>query len=115
MASKWDSELTEEKLQDQIEAAREIWRQQRIKLEEVYYENECLYFVISGGTYTAKLRWFNKREFKCLEFLSDEQIAKVKPLGDRAIQWEEQDIQICLDRLFDGIQLVDDWIVNLGK
>lgn len=111
----WESELTEEKLQDQIKAAKEKWKEQRIKLEEVCYENDCLYFVISGGVYTAKLLWFNKRKFKCLENLSDEDIAKVKPLGDRAIQWEDQNIQLSLDRLFDGIQLKDEWLVDLGK
>lgn len=89
-------------------------RKQRIKLEQVYYEDECLYFIISGNK-GPKLLWFNKKDFKCLKGVSDENIAKVSLLGDRAIQWEELGIQIELDKLFDGIQLKEDWCESINK
>jgi hypothetical protein len=112
--SKWDSELTEEKLKDQIKAAKEKWKEQKIKLEEVYYEDECLYCIISGNR-GGKLLWFNKREFKCLKGVSDRDIAKVILLGDRAIQWKELDIIIGFDKLFEGIQLQEDWAKSISE
>ena len=112
--SMWDSELTEEKLKDQIKAAKKKWTEQRIKLEEVYYEDECLYCIISGNR-GAKLLWFNKREFKCLEGISDKDITKVSLLGDRAIQWEELNISIGFDKLFEGIQLQEDWTKSISE
>jgi hypothetical protein len=105
-------EFTEEQLREEIRVAKEKWKEQKIKLENVYYEDECLHFVISGNK-GAKLLWFNKRDFKCLKGLSDENIKKVKPLGNRAIQWEELDIEIGLDKLFDGIQLKEEWVESL--
>lgn len=114
--SKWDNELTEEKLRDQIKTAKGKWKEQKIKLKEVYYEDECLCFVVLDEMKDIeRLLSFHKTRFKCLIGVSDEDIAKVSLLGDRAIQWEDLDIQICLDKLLDGIQLKEEWLVDLSK
>lgn len=112
--SKWDSELTEEKLQDQIKAAKDRFKEQKIKLKEVYYEDECLHFIISDEMKDIeRLLSFHKTKFRCLIGISDEDISRVSFLGDRAIQWKDLNIQIGLDKLLDGIQLKEEWLESI--
>lgn len=115
--SKWDSEITEEKLQDQIKAAKEAWKKLRFKVEKVYYSpiDKHFYFYISDSEGVGRHYSYSTSLFKCLENLSEKELAEVTLLGNRAIEWERLDIQICLDKLLDGIQMIDDWMKNLSE
>lgn len=112
--SKWDSELAKLASKDQIEAAKEKWKMQKVKLIKVYYEDDCLHFIILNKILNIQQALcFSKRKFKCLNGFSDEDIAQVELLGDRAIRWEKLDIDLGLDKLLDGIQLKCEWLEDL--
>jgi len=48
-------------------------------------------------------------DFKCLVGKTEEEIAKVTLLGEEAIQWEELNIHIGLEKLLMSIQLLEEW------
>ena len=48
-----------------------------------------------------------------LDILGDDEIEKVSLLGERAIQWEDLDIQIGLDDLLMSVQLRENWLNSL--
>jgi hypothetical protein len=51
--------------------------------------------------------------FKCLQGKSDWDLKGVNVLGERAIQWENLDIQIDLELLLQAIQLEHEWLEDL--
>lgn len=117
--SKWSSELTEEKLKDQITSAKEKYKSFRVRVVEVSYdpENQQISLVVEDDRVANKtyLYLYDKTEFKCLERVSDEDLKEVSLLGSRAIQWEKLDIQIGLDKLLEGIQIMHNWLLDLHK
>jgi len=108
--SEWNFELTE----DQIEIAKN-------KYKEIYWE------VVSVGHYDYRFEILlrskkdGKQEckhtpvgyFKCLQGKSDWEIKNVSVLGERAIQWENLDIQIDLELLLQATQLEHEWLEDL--
>jgi len=117
MTSKWDLELTEEKLQDQIRAAKEKSKQLRFKVTKIEYQpfNKYfyLYFIDDGGQ--EDIYAFEKSQVKVLESIDDEQLLKINVLGDAAIQLEELDIHIGVEELLYGLQTINSWLKGLKK
>lgn len=120
--SKWKNELIEEKLQDQIQAARQVYQNVHWRVFQVEYwestKSLLLLFElkeeyrISGQKHRTSFA-VEIQEFKCLSELDEKEIEKVSLLGERAIQWEDLDIQIGLDDLLMSVQLRENWSNSL--
>lgn len=114
--------FNEEKLYWEIKAAKEKYKEIHWKvssvscrknvreldltfeLKEEYRLEDCHYY----DSYVLDI--YNLKIFKDK---TGEEIEKVSLLGDRAIQWEELDIQIGLEDLLMSIQLKEDWLNSL--
>ena len=120
--SKRNNELTEEKLQSQIQADKQVYQDIHWKLMEVEYRRyrECINFIFELKKECPKYHVPGQKpytefsidvsKFKCLKGKTDDEIEKVSLLGERAIQWEDLDIQIGLDDLLMSVQLRENWI-----
>lgn len=116
MTSKWDSQLTKENLQNQIKPAKEKWKELYWKVVEVSYYGKGGDIVVwlSDGNGRKRVERIFKDTTKCLKCLTEEEVAKVTLLGDRAIQWEELDIQLGLEKLLMFVQLREEWEDSLA-
>lgn len=119
---RWDNKLTEGRLQDQIKAAKEAYQNIHWKIFHVEYwestKSLLLLFElkkkyrVSGQKHRTSFA-VEIQEFKCLSELDEKEIEKVSLLGERAIQWEDLDIQIGLDDLLMSVQLRENWLNSL--
>jgi len=114
--------LNNQELQDQIKVAKEKHKEIYWKIFEVEYWKSTkslnLLFELEKEYRVSGQKHFTGftveiSEFKCLKGKTEEQIEKVSLLGDRAIQWEELDIQIDLEDLLTSIQLRENWLNSL--
>jgi hypothetical protein len=114
--------FNEEKLYWEIKAAKEKWKEiywkvssvscrkdvreidLTFELKEEYRLEDCHCY----DSYVLDI--YNLKIFKGK---TGEEIEKVSLLGERAIQWEELDIQINLDDLLMSIQLRENWLNSL--
>lgn len=113
--SKWDNELTEEKLKNQIKAAKDKWKELKWKIIKVEYEcfNETFYLYFINDKGQEDLYCFEKNQVKVLQNFADNELLKVSVLGERAIQFKELDIQIGVEELLYGLQTVNSWLNSL--
>jgi|SRR4028119_2455680 hypothetical protein len=104
-----------EDLQNQVKAAKEKYKELKVKVTKVDYDpfNETfyIYFVYESGQ--EDIYCFEKSQIKCLENLADNELLKVSALGERAIQFEELDIQIGVEELLYGLQIINSWLHSL--
>jgi hypothetical protein len=114
-SNKWDSEFTEEKLQDQIKAAKSKWKELRFKVAKVEYQpfNGYFYLYFTDGEGQEDIYTFEKNQIKVLENVEDSELVKIAVLGDRAIQLEELNIQIGVEELLYGLQTINNWLKGI--
>lgn len=99
--SNWNSELT-----------KENYKQLKLKITRVEYEpfNESFYLYFIDEKEQEDIYCLEKNSIKVLKNLTDKELLKVNILGERAIQFEEVDIQIELDGLLNGLQMINSWL-----
>lgn len=107
-------ELEENKM---IEIAKQEYLKLSVTLYDVYYDSgaEYIYFLVRDSEGNEDEYGFERYDFKCLDDILDEDLKGVSLLGSRAIQWKKLNIQIGVQELLEGIQVINNWKKGLKK